>query len=180
MLNLLLTVMSIALIGMTTLISVNYINPALTMQKMEQMKLEKGFNSLQSSWDNYHEANKVSSWVCDTYTTTEGTYEDCQKEVIDPAYLPVSGWASNLTPSYGFLPPAIDGTAWAYGTNPDGWYFCAEGNITENQLKGVFRAQNSFGENQLLVSNTCGVTTGDTFETAPISDVKITYWVKRL
>lgn len=181
MFNLVITVMSIALAAGAVLITTSYLDPTIPIQKQSQNRVEKGFETLGLAWHEYRKANEVRSWACDTYTSpgTGDTYEDCQKVVSDPGYLPVSGWSSSLVPDYTLLPQPPKGISWSYGSSSDGWYFCAEGSMNAAQLKGAYRAETAFPVDSYFISSTCGSVFGELQENVDASNIKITYWVKR-
>lgn len=179
MFQIILTVISIALVAVTATATLTYVNPTLPVQKQAESRLLTGFESLHQAWDAYSEDNRTYTWVCDTFSTTEGTYEECEREIDDPGYLPVSGWDTTLVPSYLFLPSPPAGMNWSYGTNAEGYYFCAEGSANEHQLRGFERAEIKIPINQMILSDTCGDTTRLSDESLPLSNLKITYWLVR-
>lgn len=173
------TVLAISLAAATTLISIKYTNPTLPLQQETQQQIERGFQSLQMGWDAYRAEKQAFEWKCETLTTSAGTYESCKQALSDPGYLPVAGWSSALIPQYAFMPRPPKGLNWSYGTNSEGWYFCAEGAINDVQLKGVRRAQLRFPLQTLVVSSACGAISDVPNESLNLSAMKITYWVKR-
>lgn len=179
MFQLIMTVMSIALAAGTALITLSYLDPTIPLQKQAQQRVEEGFSELHSAWDRYRDANEVYQWVCDTHSTAEGTYEDCQKELSDPGYLEVLDWQSELIPAYTFMPRAPEGMSFIYQQGPSGWYFCAEGQVNEAQAKGIYRAEKNFPVDSYFVSSTCGGTSSTPLENLDLSAVKVTYYVKR-
>lgn len=179
MFQLIITVISIALSGLMALTTLNYLNPAMTAKRQVEASVVEAIHSLQGSWDQYRQDNQLYDWQCDTYTTAQGSYEDCERVLSDPGYLPVTGWSSTLFPAYGFLPHAPGDLQWSYGTNPNGWYFCLEGAPNTIQLHGIYRAIDDFAINRLTVSQTCGAVDGMSLDTVDFNSVKATYWIKR-
>lgn len=179
MFNLVPTVLAISLASAATLITVKYTNPTLPLQQETQQQIEQGFQSLQMGWDAYRAEKQAFEWKCETLTTSAGTYESCKQALSDPGYLPVAGWSNSLVPQYTFMPRPPKGLNWSYGSNSDGWYFCAEGSINDTQLKGVRRAQLRFPLQALIVSSACGVVTDAPDKSLDLSAMKITFWVKR-
>jgi hypothetical protein len=179
MFQLIISVLSIALVALTATATINYVNPTLPIAKQAEQRLHQGFSSLNDAWDRYREHHQSFAWQCDTFTTEIDTYEVCERVVDQPGYLPVASWSDTLVPDYLFLPQPPMGMAWSYGTNPDGWYFCAEGSANLAQLKGFTRAVNAFHIDQLHLSTSCGVSASLPEEELDLDNLKITYWVKR-
>jgi len=177
--QLIITVMSIALAAGAAMTTLSYLNPTLPLQQQTQQRIEVGFEAFHKAWSDYSEANKTYAWLCDTYTTTEGTYEDCWREVSNFGYLPAANWQSLLIPEHTMMPRSPEGMTWSYGEEPPGWYFCADGAVNEAQLKGIYRAETNFPVNSYFVSTTCGDTASIAIESMDPSLVKATYWVKR-
>lgn len=174
------TVLSLALTAMTALIGINYVNPLLPVEKQSQGLLETGLKALQDGWDAYRIHNQTFSWVCDTFTTEGNTYEDCQKELDDPGYLPVQGWSALLSPLYIFIPQPLAGTSWTYNQNAQGSYFCLSGKLSKPQLVGAFRARQSFPVDSFFIADACGALSGyERNQVAQGGDYAITYWLRR-
>lgn len=99
------------------------------------------------------------------------------------------GWSANFQPVLKLLPPAPTGFVWKYGKNQAGvapWnglnYFCLD--YTREDLgagegvwRGVRKAQSVFSQNQMIVSDQCGDTTNSAPPTSYPKKVAITFYV---
>lgn len=179
MFQLIITVMSIALVAITTAASINYTNPLLPIERQAESQLFQGFETLAKGWDRYRDDHRTYAWDCDTHSTEFNTYEACNRVVDAPGHLPVAGWSAALVPDYIFLPTPPAGMAWSYGTNAEGSYFCAEGSASKSQAKGFQRARSKFMVDQMQLSTTCGATSSLQGDALDLGDLKITYWLLR-
>ena len=180
MFQLILTIMSIVLIGATVMATITYTNPGLVIEKESQIRVESGFNALHQGWSRYSEANQVIEWNCETHTTGLGVYEDCNRQITNPGFLPALDWQDALVPDYTFLPRPLRDMAWSYGENTSGWFFCMSGPIAEPLFKGVLRAQRNMPIDSVIISDVCGST--DNIEPPLLNldaPIAITYWVQR-
>lgn len=171
--------MGIVLVGATSLATINYLNPSIAIEKQSETRLVKGFDSLQTAWDAYRLENQTHEWMCDTYTTANGTYEDCYKILADPGHLPVSGWSQTLTPEFTFMPVPPRNMLWSYGSSGADLYFCVQGSVNAPQIRGLHRGLGHFMGEQAFIGNSCGVTASTPDNMLEADNVGITYWVKR-
>lgn len=148
--NLILTVLSIALMGVMLLMSVNYISPIAQVSAKLEPQLVNDLHSLESGYN--------------AYVLNVGS---------NPAQL------SDITPHYAFLPAAPVGTSWSFGTggtNGTGQYFCLSGTFNPALMRASKVIANSLSPQAYFISSNCGVTT-NAIPAGNAPQAAITYWV---
>lgn len=178
--SLIATLMSIGLMSIMMLSYVDYSNPSQIVYRQVEAQITDGFSSVEESWHSYRVANQVNEWVCETHTTAEGTYEDCNKVITDPGYLaPGIGWDTNLFPAHGFKPRFPVQDILSYGSTADGYFFCLDAGFSAVHIPGVKRSMASIPADKLIVNTSCGTTAQTDIDTLAPSSVLLTYWVLR-
>lgn len=128
MLQLVISLIAIALMGVTVTATVMSVNPVPIIAAREAGRLDDGFTALQSGYLTY----------TDTTHTQPGSLGD-------------------LAPAYVFLPPAPTGTTWSYGVvSGDTRYFCLSGTFTVAQLQALDMLRRDFSPQAYFVSSVCG------------------------
>lgn len=179
MVQLILTVISIALVGSMALVSMNYIPASLGIERQVESRIKSGLGDLQSGWKAYQDDHRTHQWVCDTYTGPEGgTYDDCWREVDDPGTLDPAGWENELTPAYAYLPHTPGDTAWSYGGGTaNGWWFCLSGTVNEMTYDGLERAARHFPGQAVYFGDSCGATSDVAAPESFSAQIYLTFWV---
>lgn len=148
--NLILTVISIALMGALLLQSVNYINPIAQIAAKLEPQMINSFHTLESGYN--------------AYVLAVGS---------NPTQL------SDITPKYAFLPAAPKNTSWSFGTggsNGTGQYFCLSGVFNPALMRASINLQGSLSPQAYFINSTCGVTT-NAIPAGNNPTVALTYWV---
>lgn len=157
MLSLILTIMSIFLLGAAALISISYLPSGEYATQATLNKLKTGLNGLQTGYNNYVAATGS------TPTT--------------------ANWSSVLTPQYVFLPPVpSNNLQWsyvagaAYGSST-GNYFCLSGTWTKSQYQGAVFAANWFSPQAYFINSSCGATSSESTPSSWPASAAVTFWV---
>lgn len=151
MTNLILVVMSIALMAWIGLASIDYINPQARVAAMLTPQLKNGFNALEVGYNNYVLATGAKPNLM-----------------------------SDITPSYAFIPaaptPQVSWTFGSGGTNGAGRYFCLSGSMTPAMLRAASNLQSTLSPQAYFINTTCGVTY-TSIPTGANPTAALTYWV---
>nr|WP_298058751.1 hypothetical protein [uncultured Halomonas sp.] len=164
MFNLIVTVMSIALMGMLAAASMSYINPEAMRAVEWQKRLETTFNDLEAGYDRYRLAGTTHlrfQNVDGDGNVTEYWYEE--------AFSPVEPISAYVTP------PVMPGaTSWDFDSASGGTYFCLHGEFPREAARAAGNLLNLYGP-QYVVSASCGATASSS--PAGLATMAITYWV---
>lgn len=134
MLQLIFALIGIALMATTATAMVSVLNPAPIIAARESARMSDGFSNLRSAYLAYTDTNH-----------------------LQPSSL------GDITPSYVFLPPAPQGTAWSYGVDSTGTrYFCLSGTFTAVQMQALDMLRRDFSPQAYFVSAACGVASAPT------------------
>lgn len=151
MMNLILVVMSIALMGAMSIVSINYINSDARVAASLEPQLKNGFNSLEVGFNNY----RLNTGAQPNLMT-------------------------DITPSYAFIPPApAPATTWTFGsggTGGNGRYFCLSGQMSSAMIRAAQNLTNVFSPQAYFINSSCGALT-TSLPTGANPTVAITYWV---
>lgn len=133
MFQLILVVLSIALVSVTALTGFNYLNPAAHQAQTLAHRLEANFNDLQRGYLAYVDVTGAKPQTM-----------------------------SDITPHYAFKPAALGNTAWSYGTGGaggQGRYFCLSGTFAPSPVGAILRLRKVFSPQAYFINATCGATT---------------------
>lgn len=152
MFQLILVLLSIALVSVTAIVSINYLNPVPRQAQAIARRLEAGLNDLKHGYNAYLNAHGSK---------------------------PVS--MANITPHYAFIPAAVGDTTWTYstgGAGGQGRYFCLSGTFAPAAIGAILRLQKVFSPQAYFISIACGATSNAT----PSADATsftgaVTLWV---
>lgn len=178
--SLLLTLMSIILIGSITVATVNYLPVGGEVSAREEARTETAILEIQESWESYRLDNQTRTWECETHTENGETFEDCERVVDDPGYLPESNWENALFPAHGFRPVTPADGVWSYSNSADtDIYFCITDYFGQFERRGILRAKAMFSDDRFYLADSCGATTNTSFADDHQGSVSITYWMRR-
>lgn len=181
MYSLILVIFSIVLLATLTLAAINYAPVGVTVTERIASGTVSALEELDEGWNAYRLQNQTMSWTCETYTGSTGEeFEECEREINDPGYLPQGNWEDDLSPEYVFLPPAPGEGTWSY-SNPDdsNVYFCLSADYGEYERKGLERASQRFSDQSFVVSDSCGASSDMVFNEGYEGTVALTYWLRQ-
>lgn len=148
--NLILTIISIALMAWVTIESISYINPVAVIASKLSPQLLNGFHSLESGYNNY--------------TLNIGSQPNLM---------------TDIAPHYAFVPAAPNGTSWSFGSggaSGTGRYFCLSGSFNAAILRASINLQQNLSPQAYFINSTCGATS-TLIPTGSNPTVALTYWV---
>lgn len=179
--SLILTVLSIALLGSVTFATLQYLPADLEIAQDIEQEVKEGFSSLEASWEGYRRANQTFKWNCETTTGSTGeTFEDCNRVVDNPGYLPSASWEASLFTQYGFKPATPNNGTWSYSNNGAGdIYFCLSGSFTGPTIKGLNRVNDDLPPNQFIINSSCGIKSDANIADDHSGPVAVTFWIKQ-
>lgn len=149
MINLIFTLMSIALMGWVMIASVSYVNPAQAQVRERASRVEAALGGLKAGFDEYQAATG----------------------------LPASSLAE-ITPAYTFLPAAPSGMSWSYGGVGNGRFFCLSGVAKPYDYEGLKRLSGVLSPQAYFINGSCGATTNAYPQSSGDGvAVAATYWV---
>jgi hypothetical protein len=150
MLSLVLTTMSIALLSVTVLASINYLDPGAQFAADLAERMERGVLAFQRGYDDY-----VASQGGSPSTLAE------------------------LTPEYAFTPVAPQGTSWGYGSALGGDYACLSGTVTRAAYRALENLESRFSAQRYFIDSACPATADNPpgAEAAGTEGVAVTYWL---
>lgn len=152
MFQLILVLISIALVSVTTITGINYLNPAAQQAQTIARRLEADFHDLKKGYLAYVAANEAKPQTM-----------------------------ASLTPHYAFKPVAVGDTAWSYGAGGaggQGRYFCLSGTFAPAPVGAILRLKKVFSPQAYFINSACGATANAT----PAADATtftgaVTLWV---
>jgi hypothetical protein len=155
MINLVLTILAIALTAGTLYASVNYLPIARPAFELTKGLTSGGFTSLETGWKNWK---------------------------TDHAEVPLAAnpdtWAGQLTPAYLFYPRAPKNFTWSYGQQGSGYYFCLSGPSNAIQYQAFTSLIQSFSPQQYFISTeSCGALVTSVAPANWPTNLYVTYWV---
>lgn len=130
MFHLILTLIAIAMAGLSLFAQVQYLNPVAKLAQEERGRLEAAFLVLE---DGYY-----------AYVAATGA---------KPSLL------SEITPAYAFLPAAPAGLAWSFGAggyNGEGRWFCLSGQAGPAAYRAILKLRDRLSPQAYFVAETCG------------------------
>lgn len=151
MLSLFYTILSIALLASMLFASVQYLAPGQQLTTKTYTLADKGFTSLAQAYSNYVQATTVAPGL--------------------------STWQTDLTPKYVFLPQTPASTAWSYGTDGVGHWFCLSGTVSQPQYAGMAQLSQIYSVQQYFLGASCGATTNSAAPATFPAPLYATYWV---
>lgn len=158
MLNLVMTILGIALTAGTLYASVNYLPIARPVFELTKGLTSNGFTSLEKGWQN---------WKVD-----HGDIP-LQFDPVNP-----DAWAAQLTPSYLFYPRAPKNFTWSYAQQGSGYYFCLSGQASAVQYQAYANLFQSLSPQQYFIStDSCGALANSPQPSVWPASVYVTYWV---
>lgn len=151
MMNLVIVVMSIALMSFMAMASINYISSDARIAAAIEPQLKNGFSSLEVGFNNYQ-----------------------LNTGVQPNLM------SDITPSYAFIPAVpVATTAWTFGsggTGGNGRYFCLSGQMPSAMIRAAKNLTNVFSPQAYFINSSCGALS-TSVPTGINPSVAITYWV---
>lgn len=133
MLQLILSLLAIALMAVTVTAAVSSINPAAVLAAQESTRMQRGFEDLEAGYQAFVGATQV-----------------------EPTSM------ADLAPAYVFLPPSSVGTHWSFGVDAGGMrYVCLSGSFTDVQVTALQRLRQDFSPQAYFIGPGCGVAGGE-------------------
>lgn len=153
MFQLILTVLSVALMSAAMLVSIQYVSPDAVVAKDIALRVERGLRELEQGFDLH---------------------------VNQTGFAPAS--LADFTPKFAFVPPAIGGLQWGAGEGAGGKgnFLCLYGQANAVQIRALTSLQARLSPQAYFIGSTCGQTVQGSVpapEGAETVSVAATYWV---
>lgn len=159
--QLILTVISIALVGLLGLASLNYLPWWGATAALTEDVAKSSFRRVEQAYD--------------VYTRLHDGVAPAVLAQVD------GGFSEHFTPILTHLPAALPGFTWSYGQAGGQDYFCMQGSgssLNPGVLKGLARVKAVFSPTQLFVDSSCGATADGTGALTGSGPVAVTLFVK--